>query len=207
MLLPAAAGVAAGIISSVLFSASQTRAHPAAAAAPVPLAPQREFVPLVVTPPPSQDPIDELRDRMARLEQRPAAPGAPRPSEIPEPSFEELKAATIRQHQDRIQTHKQQTSDPSWGPATGALLRRDLTALAESSSFSVVEADCRTTSCTGTVEWPSYGNALAEWRRLLHHPYEPGCSRAITLPEPADTSAPYQATVVLDCEAARAESH
>lgn len=86
------------------------------------------------------------------------------------------------------------------------MLKADLGEIAQTSSFELVQTECRTTSCLATMQWPTYGKAQAEWRKLLHHGYQANCSREITLPEPSDETAPYQATLVLDCEGWRAET-
>ncbi|MBI4702940.1 MAG: hypothetical protein HY744_17630 [Deltaproteobacteria bacterium] len=66
--------------------------------------------------------------------------------------------------------------------------------------------DCRTTSCIGVVEWPSYDAALRRGLgAILHQDYtDLNCGREMALPPPEGSGAGYQATVVLDCASLRA---
>lgn len=216
VVLPAALGIIAGIASSLLFSMRGD--HPGPSTNPAqdtrPNTASREYVPVLVAPSPNQDPLDEVRRRIAALESSSRAPGSPPPARRvganpldEQQAMEQQRQATIARHESLVQAHREEPLDPAWGPKTGSLVQSDLNELAKTNSFKVVEADCKTTSCAGTLEWPSYGKALTEWRKLLHHGYQANCGREITLPEPKDPQAPYQATIVLDCEKSRTEGH
>lgn len=209
IIVPAVAGVIAGIASSFVFSARPENrtdvsppAHAGAAAQTTTV-----YAPVIVSPSRGDQPVDDLRKRIDDLEAN-ARATAPSPASPQDPSaLEQQKLATIERHEARVKAHRDQPVDPAWGPATGSLVRSDLETLAESSAFKVVEADCKTTTCAGTLEWPSFGAASSEWRNVLHHSFRANCSREVTLPDPADETAPYRATIVLDCESWRADGH
>ncbi len=209
IIVPALAGVVAGIASSIIFSA--TAGKPPAVVAPAHAGSAAQsptvYAPVFVSPPASAEHVEELRTRVRELEAHARATGnGPAPPQDPV-AFEEQKLATIQRHEALVKAHREQPVDPAWGPATSTLVRQDLETLAGSSSFKVVEAECKTTSCAGTLEWPNFGAAASEWRKVLHAGFQANCSREVTLPDPADETAPYRATIVLDCESWRAEGH
>lgn len=208
MIVPAVAGILAGLASSFLFSArgeSRAAATDPGHAVSAPAA-QTVYAPVIVTPAHGNETVDDLRKRIDELEKQNRATGA-KPSASTDPAaLEEQRRATIQRHDALVKAHREQPVDPSWGPSTGALVRTDLEKIAESSTFKVIDADCKTTSCAGTLEWPSFGAATSEWRKVLHHGFQANCSRQVTLPDPPDPNTPYRATVVLDCESWRAEA-
>jgi hypothetical protein len=75
--------------------------------------------------------------------------------------------------------------------------------LASQSHFEIVDAKCKSKTCSVTVQWTDYGQALSGYASLLHHFYRTSCSQGILLPEPDDRTQPYRATVLYDCAAAR----
>ena len=201
--IPAVLGVAAGILSSLIFSRMLAPQSPAASQE----APPKEiFVPVMIAP--SAAPAAAHDQQPTVAQQTPPAPIQP---PLPPPSDpavrERERAQTIARHEEAIRNHKQQPVDPAWSRGAAAQLRSDLAEVGASSGFSIVEVECRTTSCISTLEWPSYGKALTGWQELLHHPYKSNCSREITLAEPEDGQGPYQATAVFDCEVSRTEEH
>jgi hypothetical protein len=207
IIVPAVAGIIAGVASSLLLSFRDHRAQ-ADPVAPPPTAqaPEQGLIPLYVAP--GQDPVEEVqKKRAAPLDSSNAAPRPPSPPADEVATMEQHKREVEQRHEQAIRTHRAQPIDPAWARKTNAMLQSDLTELAASSSFKLIEADCRTTSCIATVEWPSYGKAMVEWRRLLHHGYQANCSREITLPDAQDPQGAYQATIVLDCEKWRGEGN
>lgn len=208
MIVPAVAGVIAGVASSFIFSARGEARPPAGerAQAASAAAASTVYAPVFVAPAGSTQPVDDLRKRLDALEARSgAAQTGAAPAPLSEAALEEQKRATLERHEALVKAHREEPLDPAWGPSTGSLVRSDLEKLAESSSFKVVEADCKTTTCASTLEWPTFGQASSEWRNVLHHGFQANCSRAVTLPDPPDPGAPYRATIVLDCENWRAE--
>jgi hypothetical protein len=203
VVIAALAGIAAGIASSVVMSERDRPGKTEHAAPQQQHNASREYVPILI--PPSHDPVEEVRARSAPAPQPPQTQPRARPADEQQ-SLEEQKRATYARHDALVRAHREEPVDPAWAGKTSAMLKSDLAEVAQSSSFEVVETECKTTSCVATMKWATYGKAQAEWRKLLHHGYQANCSREITLPEPSDQSAPYQATLVLDCETWRAEA-
>jgi hypothetical protein len=103
----------------------------------------------------------------------------------------------------KLAEHAAQAIDESWSPEASRKLQVDLTRLAEGQGFSLIRIDCRTTSCSAALSWPSYEAAVDGFAALLHAGYEVSCARRITLPEPDDPDQPYDGTILFDCTKAR----
>jgi hypothetical protein len=67
-------------------------------------------------------------------------------------------------------------------------------------------AQCKTTTCSAALEWPSYDEAMKSYDALLHGDFRANCARGILLPEPEDRTLPYRGRLLLDCENWRAET-
>jgi len=147
-------------------------------------------------------PVDE--QRLAALEQRLAELAPPPPSgsarEAPTP------LETQQRYETRLREHAAEPVDPTWSRATATLIEADVLGQSGSMSFRLGRVDCRTTSCTAELEWPSLGEADREYLSLVHFPYRANCSRTVLLPPPSQAEGPLRAQMFLDCESWRAEA-
>jgi len=197
--LPVVAGVASGLIGAMVFS-------PRAVSTTQPQA-------VIPTQPPIVRTV-YLSPAGTHSLPNPAAATHPASDRNPDPSLEDpagpeddarLRSEKVVRHQNAIAAHRQQGRDSRWARASEASLRGDLETLSAAARFEIEEVDCRSTSCISTVRWPNHSAALALWPELLHANYHLGCAREITLPEPADVSQPYHATMVFNCESPRSD--
>lgn len=197
------AGTVSGAVGSVVASeiGSQTRR-------PMPARDQKAASGGVdYHPQPDASALGSLRDDLSRMKQRvrqlessgPANdPPAP-PPEAPPPSFYH------EQHDQAIRQHDAEPVDRAWGPQTTGLVRADIEKLAPRGQFQLMNVDCRTATCAAVVQWPSHEAAIAGYRWLLQFPLRANCERTIVLPEPAPGNGDVQATLLLDCNAWRAD--
>ncbi len=147
--------------------------------------------------------LSALEGRLDALERSDAGAGgveaavaeAARPPVEPERSAEQV----LSQWSERLGAHDAALADASWAPEATRSFARDLDALSVGASFRFVEADCRTSTCTATVEFEDYDKAIADFESLLHHDYAVNCTRQVILPEPADPGVAYRARVLFDC--------
>lgn len=117
----------------------------------------------------------------------------------PLPSFEERRRHNEEAHQAAIERHRSESPDPSWAPRGIATVSKALTAMAPTAAFSFRKVDCRTTSCSAEIEWPTFGDARTHYTELLVGDYEDvNCARQIVVPDRVDPSLPTTATLVLD---------
>ncbi|MBI4704447.1 MAG: hypothetical protein HY744_25370 [Deltaproteobacteria bacterium] len=203
-------GGLAGLGAAVAYSAWSGRSATPAASGPVAGAADGSAVRAAAgrareRPPPSaaDGELAALRRRLARLEasQRPADVGESSRREVKEPDLDEI----VAKHEQALQEHAASPVDAAWAPRASPLARAHMEAGAALGQYRVVRVDCRTTTCIGVVEWPSYADATAQYGELLHQDYSDfNCAREITLPPPQDPAAPYQGTVVFDCTELRA---
>lgn len=111
------------------------------------------------------------------------------------PSQREVEA----QHDARVQAHRAEELNPRWARDTSAAFTTDFQR-ADGTNFKVADVECRSTTCSVVLEWPSRETALAEWRRALMQPTRANCGRSIVVPEqPAGAEGPVRATLLLDC--------
>lgn len=94
--------------------------------------------------------------------------------------------------------------DASWSSATTKLFEEDVSMLGATEQFELVRTQCRTNTCSVTVQWDDYRGALDHYASLLHRDYKVSCTREVVLPEPDRREEPYQATVLFDCTRLRA---
>jgi hypothetical protein len=136
----------------------------------------------------------------------PTEPGAPHKEEPPaaEINLEERTKQELELWSSKLAEHAAEALDEPWSSETSRKFQTDLTRFSQAREFSVIQTDCRMTSCAATLRFRSYGEAVDELSGLLHADYEVGCARRITLPEPEDPDGPYDGTILFDCTDARA---
>jgi len=203
-MIPIVAGLVAGVGSSLWISDRQARAPVHIVemrAAPMPSvegssdSARREAEPAAPS----------LREQMRAVEASARPPVGHETAAPPDPESQAAARARLLRERDALyQQHAAQPVDGSWAPEANQSLGGALHRLGAEGHFRVQGVDCRTTLCVATLEWPSYGEATANYARVLHEPYAVNCRRSILLPEPADRLRPYDGRLVFDCEGFRA---
>lgn len=208
VIAPAAVGLLFGLIAAAVFSRWNS-GRQAAGGAP---AEQRTETIVSVAAPDGN--LSQLRRQLADLTKRQQAledeakrrtPGepAPRPVEAPEPHQDELGLQHLEEHARALAKHQQEARNSRWASDAETSFRADLTDL-QSVNAAATRVDCRATSCTVELEWPTYEAAVAHYGEVLTHSYRTNCARQLVLPDPADHSKPYRATAIFNCEAPQA---
>jgi hypothetical protein len=169
--------------------------------------------PALVHPVPAAAPADadrnqrHLEARLAALEDQVSARGV-----TPERQAVATSPARINRpaplspddyHQSLVYAHQASRRDPAWSRRTEGTFNAKLTELGTQRGFQLVDVDCRESSCTALVEWPTYTAAVSGYPDILHEDYDGmTCHREALLPEPPRPNDPYRATVVFsDCKA------
>lgn len=88
--------------------------------------------------------------------------------------------------QRKLEAHDAEPIDGSWAQEWSAALHGDFSQIAEGTSLTVESIDCRSSTCAVELAWPSYADALSQWRNVLVHPYAANCARDILLAEPSE---------------------
>jgi hypothetical protein len=145
-------------------------------------------------------PVDE--QRLAALEQRLAELAPPEPSRSAAAAPTPLESQ--QRYEARLQRHAKEPVDPGWSRGTASLIEADVLKQAGSTSVRLGRVDCRTTSCTAELEWPSMADADRDYVSVVHFPYRANCSRTVLLPPPSKAAEPVRAQLLLDCESWRA---
>jgi hypothetical protein len=115
----------------------------------------------------------------------------------------DTEAQALALWSSKLAEHAAEAIDEPWSSIASRKLHVDLEQLADERGFSLTRTDCRTTSCSATLRWPSYQAAIDGFSALLHAGYQVSCARRITLPEPDDPDQPYDATILFDCSTDR----
>jgi hypothetical protein len=147
--------------------------------------------------------LRHLEERMAHAERaHEESPGDPETTRA-RPDLATSREQTLSEWEDKLADHDAESRDQAWSPSAEKALNEDVFAIAAQAQVRVLGADCKSKTCTATVEWKNYGTAVDNFGTLLHNPYQNGCAREVILPEPDKPDAPYRATVLFDCSAAR----
>jgi hypothetical protein len=141
--------------------------------------------------------------RLAALEQRLAELATPAPGGSARHAPTPLESQ--QRYEAQLQQHAAEPIDPGWSRPTASLIEADVLKQAAGMSFRLERVDCRTTSCTAELEWPSLAEADREYLSLVHFPYRANCSRTVLLPPPSKAEGPLRASMLLDCESWRAD--
>ena len=117
-----------------------------------------------------------------------------------EQTVEEYTAEMTERWRDTLARHEGDVVDPVFAEDASASFAADFDEVLEHTDIEFLGVDCRSTSCTASIEWGSFGAAQQGFENLLHHDYEKNCSTEIYLPEPEDRDAPYEARVLFTCD-------
>jgi len=125
----------------------------------------------------------------------------PEPAEIDPVSWH---AHHVANHARLIADHEQEPLDRPWASQAETSFWADIEPVASANAFQVVDTDCRTTSCTARIRWPSRTQARDTYATLLSASYRLNCAKEILLPDADDDSQPFEAVIVFDCTEHRA---
>jgi hypothetical protein len=137
----------------------------------------------------------------------PAAPASAAPSGDDEGNSapkQETKSASAesdrRLHEQLLAAHRQEARNSSWASSTEQRITQALDEESRKLHVTVRDVDCRSSSCTAQVTWPSAAEARAEMSQFVE---ESGmgvqCARRLTLPESDRDEGPLTATMYMDC--------
>jgi hypothetical protein len=112
-----------------------------------------------------------------------------------------------QQHEAALRRHRDEPRDARWASATEAKLEADLASVATASKLKVVRVECRTTTCVGTLEWQSYPEAMRGYGATMRRPFSVNCAQQVLLLPPPNPAAPYQASMIFECESWRADGN
>jgi hypothetical protein len=98
-----------------------------------------------------------------------------------------------------LKDHAREPLDATWARSATGSFQGDLAELGTDKGFRVLNVDCRSSSCVGLLEWPSFDQAIKNYVSVVHQRYGLNCARGMSLDEPSDRSAPYQASVLFMC--------
>jgi len=151
--------------------------------------------------------LAELERKVATISNKedPALPSATAAIEVP-PDPKEARREAVQAYRQLLEKHATEGVDPAWSREATAALAADLGRFADANTnkFRVGRVDCRTTTCTAEIEWPSFKDALQTFQAVVLDPIDMKCTQQITLPdEQKDTTSPYLATAFFDCEESR----
>jgi hypothetical protein len=201
VVVPALIGALSGVGAMLLFRSAQ---------APLPAAPRlADPRPIVVAAPDHR--VDVLEAQVRSLQTaradspqagsaQPAAPIAPAPDS---PQVAESRQASAerfaREFESRLDARSSEPRNSAWAAAKEASISRELPRLgaAAHESFSLVNVDCRTTTCVARLEWPSEQTARNELPQLLRSTGDLGCANQIAFPP--GSGEPYRASLLFDC--------
>lgn len=109
-----------------------------------------------------------------------------------------------RLYQEQLAAHDAEPVDAQWARQVEAKLGDHL-ARTSRQRWKATGVSCRTTTCTATLEWTSYRDAVLSYNHVLSGRSEsdPNCARMVMLPEPADANAAYSARAIFDCTETR----
>jgi hypothetical protein len=107
------------------------------------------------------------------------------------------------EHLARIRAHDLQPVDAGWAKGAETSLRAGLEERAKGASFHVVALECRTTSCSALLEWPTMSDAAKDYEKILRGEYPLNCGVAVALIEEPQEGKPYRTSVIYDCTAAK----
>jgi hypothetical protein len=147
-----------------------------------------------------------LERRIAQLESALAARQAPeatasRTPNIPATPEEAPSAQEVEEmHNALIARHGASPVNRQWAEMASTAFTADLARPIEGTHFKVNGVECRSTTCTVNLEWPSREQAVNEWQAVLVRPTRANCGKQIVIPErPPHESGPMRATMFIDC--------
>jgi hypothetical protein len=124
-----------------------------------------------------------------------------RPSAIP------TRDEVWREAHGSVDKHRADPIDRAWAEHVTPALQQDIERAMGQAKLTgnLSNLECRSTSCLGTVHWPSVANARHEAMQLLTADTRVNCGRAVMIPPDATEGTPVDAEVIYDCASWKAE--
>ena len=108
------------------------------------------------------------------------------------------------EHEQLVTAHRQEPVDQAWARDMRSKVTDTFNATSDITGASLGAVDCRTTSCTVELTWPSYADARMQFARSVEAlGIGVPCARRLTLPEPDSQNGPFKAVMLLDCTESR----
>jgi hypothetical protein len=198
LLLGTAAGTAAALATSFLGPA---RTPPEGSIAPITGVPSAThgLSPVVQ--------LGSLEARLAALEGHASA----EPDNQPKPERTSHSQANAHNLDDETRqlrawyvAHDVQPRNAAWATEASSRLQRDLGGIADEQLFTILDIDCRSSSCGVELEWDDFEQAIASQGALLHRRYELNCERTVPMipPDSSLIDAPYRTRILFNCASA-----
>src|ERR1041384_3466874 len=183
-------GIKSWVISGCLLSVLATGSFFVFSRAPKP--PSRSVVKDTAAPRPPPTPVlpvavdwarhSNTDERLTAMEKQlaerrePTAPAAVLPEEAP--SAREIE----QDHASRLAAQASEPLSAAWATRTATALKEDFTRELGDAKHTVKSVDCRSSSCTVTLAWPSREDALEGWKRAIHTSVRPAGGRGMRGP-------------------------
>lgn len=106
--------------------------------------------------------------------------------------------------QGRLRQYEEEPEDRQWANPMIKTVATQLSAMAGSESFELVQTRCKTTTCSAQLLFRNYEVARQNFFALLQNHHQ-ACGIEVSLPPPAAgrEDSPYEVTVLYDCKLAR----
>ncbi len=200
--LPIISGAVAGLLAVVVVSSFRhtAEARPSMLA---PAAPSHVASPIISSGSDSQAAeIAQLSARLEAVENRRSS--EPLPPAAPPMSPEESARIDAQRHTAVLEAHASEPTDPKWAPHATSALRGHLEDLAPKLKGRLVDLDCRSVTCVGTLEWPSRADAMQSVRTMATTAYRhENCAREFWVTNGGSSDGSARTQVIFNCEDAR----
>lgn len=109
-------------------------------------------------------------------------------------------AQLVQDHQERLAAHTREARRPIWATRAERQFMDDLTKIGNARGFTVVDIDCRTSTCAAHVDFRDYGTARRNWVAVAGGKYANNCGTEVVLQDPAQPhNGPSRASVLFNC--------
>ena len=143
--------------------------------------------------------IKELEELQAKQSGKAHPDSDTRPIE----SADEAKEHAEQVWRGQLAAHDAEPVNAKWSAAVTPGFQADFAKFSSDVGFAVGATDCRSTSCTVEVEWPTFGEAATSYDQVVNQPFTNNCAVHIILPEPSKGAGdqPYKGKYLFrDCE-------
>lgn len=124
------------------------------------------------------------------------------PGEESEPAAERESTVQVdmaRVHESFLTKHADEPRNSRWARLVEPTIAETIRGGSPGASWEIGRVDCRTSTCTVEITWPSYANAVETYADLLHSKYGVPCASSITLRPANEPDGQYQELLALDC--------
>jgi hypothetical protein len=186
-------------VAAIVFAQAHAVRAAGSAAAPLPAEPADLRAMSALPDPATERRLNELEIQVHDLSRAPRTDDAGTPAQPP--PVEDRRASAERARHDfeaRLLEHRLSPRDSGWATSKERALTEGIGDQANAhTTFSLVDVDCRTTTCVARLQWPSEQEARAQIRDLVQNT-DIDCARQVTLPPPGSNAA-YEVSVLFDC--------